>query len=435
MSHRSEAARAGNLRPDDPSAWCPLRHPLFRALFLSSIASNIGTSMQGVGAVWLMTSLSSSPLLVTLLQTSVSLPIFLLALPSGALADVVDRRRLLLVSQGWMLASAAGLAAVTLLNAITPWSLLLFTFLLGLGAALNRPAFQAVLPDLVERPELPAAVALGSAALNVARTVGPALGGLLVATAGPGCVFLLNAVSFVGLLLGFYCWQPPRQRALPAAGVLQALRAGLRYACQTRPLRAVLVRTGVFVLCGSALWALLPLLARRELQLGAIGYGLLLGCLGLGAVLGVVALPRLRQRISVKSLLAGGTVCFAVAAGLAGWIREGGILAALLVAAGAAWLLVIASLNAAVQTGTPSPVRGRALALYLMVLQGSMAAGCAFWGLVAWYAGIPLALFSSAAGLVAGLAVTACQPLPSDQKPGSSVDEGRTAGSLSPDPA
>jgi MFS family permease len=190
------------------SAWSPLRQPLFRALWLAAVTSNIGTWMQSTGAVWLMTSLTPSPLMVALVQTATSLPFFLLALPAGALADVVDRRRLLLGTQGWMLTAAALLGLLTLVGTTTPWTLLALTFLLGLGTAVNTPGWQAITPDLVPRPELPAAVALGGVAVNLARAVGPALGGLIVAAAGAGAVFLLNAASFVGVMIVLYRWHP-----------------------------------------------------------------------------------------------------------------------------------------------------------------------------------------------------------------------------------
>ncbi len=247
-----------------------MRLPLFRALWLAAVASNVGTWMHNVGAEWLMTTLAPTPFFVALMQTAETAPTFLLALPAGALADIVDRRRLLLVSQGLMLCAAVALAASALVGLTSPTALLLLTFALGLGAAVNGPAWQAIVPELVPRGELMAAVSLNSVAFNIARAVGPALGGLIVAAAGPWAVFLLNSLSFVGVILVIYRW--PREKAesiSPTERVVGAMRAGVRYARHAPELRNVLVRTGVFALCASALWALMPLVARAELGLGA----------------------------------------------------------------------------------------------------------------------------------------------------------------------
>jgi MFS family permease len=213
-----------------PSAWSPLRRAVFRSLWIASLASNVGTWMQNVGAAWLMTDLSASPLFVALVQAATNLPFFVLSVPAGALADIVDRRRLLLVAQSCMLLVAAALAAVTFAGQMTPWLLLGMTFLLGIGSVLNSPAWQATTPDLVPREEIPAAVALAGLSMNGARAVGPALGGLTVAAAGPGATFLLNAVSFLGVLVVLARWRRPRETsALPAERFVGAMRTGLRY--------------------------------------------------------------------------------------------------------------------------------------------------------------------------------------------------------------
>jgi MFS family permease len=279
-------------RQSSASAWGPLREPLFRALWIAAVASNVGTWMEDVGEAWLMTSLTSSTLLVALVETAGSLPVVLLAIPSGAFADLVDRRRLLLITQAWMLIVAATLGVLTVTGHTTPWLLLTLAFALGLGAAANAPAWEAITPELVTRDELPAAVTLGAVAFNVARAIGPALGGLLVAAIGSGAVFLLNAVSFLGVIIVLYRWRRPVEKSnLPPEHVLGALRAGLRYVRHTPTIQAVLVRAATFILCASALWALLPLVARRGLGLSAAGYGVLLGCIGLGGVTGASFLP------------------------------------------------------------------------------------------------------------------------------------------------
>jgi MFS family permease len=335
--------------------------------------------MHSTGAVWLMTSLTPSPLMVALVQTATSLPSFLLALPAGALADVVDRRRLLLATQGWMLIAAAVLGLLTIAGAVTPWTLLALTFLLGLGAAMNAPAWQAIIPDLVPRSELPAAVALGGVAVNVARAVGPALGGLIVAAAGTGAVFLLNAASFVGVMVVLYRWHPARrQSALPAEHIWEAMRAGMRYVRHAPALRAVLVRTAVFISCGSALWALLPLVARQEMGLSAMVYGVLLGSIGVGAIAGTALLARLRQRWAVDLLVAGATVVFAAVTLTVACVRDLVWLCTVLLAGGMAWTTLLSSLTATAQLALPSWVRARGLAMYVLIFMGGLAVGSAF---------------------------------------------------------
>jgi MFS family permease len=289
--------------------------------------------MQNVGGVWLMSSFSASPFLVALMQTATSLPVFLVGLPAGALADIVDRRRLLLFTQGMMLLAAGLLSAVTIAGAIGAIGLLVLTFVLGLGSALNMPTWQAGMPDLVPRRDLPAAVALNGVNVNVGRAVGPALGGAVVAASGPGAVFLLNALSFVGVLVVVYRWRPATvASALPAERVMSAIRAGVRYVWHARELRAVLLRAGVFIGAGSALWALLPVLIRQELGLGAAGFGLLLGCMGLGAISGATLLPRLRDRYSLDHALVGATLLFALVTGALAWLTNVVALGGLLVA-------------------------------------------------------------------------------------------------------
>jgi MFS family permease len=400
------------MRDRPASAWAPLRHALFRALWVAAVASNVGTWMQEVGQAWLMTTLEPSPLMVALLQTVESVPMFLLALPAGALADVIDRRRLLLGTQGWMAVAAASLGVLTLLGLVTPWSLLVFVFALGLGAALNMPAWQAVIPELVPRDELPAAVALNSVGFNVARAVGPALGGLVVAAVGSGVAFLLNAVSFLGVLLVLYSWRRRQHESLlPTERVLGAVRAGLRYVRHAPPLQTVLVRTSVFMVCASALWALLPVVARTHLEVGSVGYGLLLGCLGGGAVAGALVLPRVRRKLSTDGVIAAATIVFAVATVALAVVPVPVLLGVALLAGGSAWMAVMASFTVAAQVSAPGWVRARALAVYFLAFQGGMAGGSALWGAVAQHAGLSVALWAAAAGLIAGLVVMLRFPL------------------------
>ena len=395
-----------NQQPEIPneSAWSPLRQPLFRVLWLASLMSNIGTWMHEAGAGWLMTSLTASPLMVALMQTATTLPVLLLGLPAGALADVVDRRRMLLFTQAWMLMAAAILGVFTFLNVTTPWLLLILTFVLGAGAAMNAPAWQATAPELVSRPELPAAVGLTGMGLNLARAVGPALGGVVIATAGPSAVFLLNALSFLSVMAVLYHWRRrTKVSSVPAEPVLSAIRAAIRYVRYAPALSEVLVRTGIFVLFASALWALLPVLARHEMGLSSIGYGILFGCLGAGAVVGAIALPALRRRCSTESLAVGATIAFAVVTAALAEVRHFGWLCVVMIAGGAAWVTLMASFNVATQMTVPSWVRARALALYLLTFHGGMAAGSVVWGSLAQHGGVSVALWCAAGGLIVGL--------------------------------
>lgn len=364
-----------------PGAWSPLRRGLFLAFWLANLASLIGTWIHEVGAAWLMTSLSPSPLLVALVQAATSLPVFFLALPAGALADVIDRRRLLLGAQLWMLLTALSLGLLTLGGLTNAPALLALTFLLGIGAALNAPVWQAVLPELVPEDELPAAVALGSVGFNVARAVGPALGGLLVAAAGPGLAFVVNATTFIAVLGVVFSWRrAAKQEPLPPEPVVAALVGGLRFVRNADDLRAVLVRVGAFMICGSALWSLLPVVAKIELEVDAFHYGVLLGCLGAGAVAGAFFLARIREATSTDALVAAATLGLAAVVGGVSQVRAFGWLCALLLVGGVAWLALLSSFNTSVQILVPAWVRGRAVSIYLLVFAGGSTLGSAIWG-------------------------------------------------------
>ncbi|HEY2107075.1 MAG TPA: MFS transporter [Candidatus Binataceae bacterium] len=386
------------------SVWRTLKHRMFFWLTLAALVSNIGTWMQNVGASWLMTSLSPSPLMVALIQTSASLPILLLALPAGALADIVDRRRLLLFSQGWMLIAAGVLGLLTTLHAITPWSLLGLSLALGIGSAMNAPAWQAIVPELVPREELTAAVSIGGINFNLARAVGPALGGIVVAWAGAGATFILNAASFLAVMAVLFEWDRPHTgNVLPAERVMGAIRAGIRYARHAPALDAVLVRTAAFIIGASALWAVLPILARFELGMGAAGYGALLAFFGAGAMAAGAALPRLGQQLSRHAISGLATVWFALALiGLA-LTRNLLVVSILMAMAGASWTVTMTVFNVATQLSVPAWVQGRALAVYQVVLQGGMAAGSVLWGWVAERQGVRMAIGCAAAAVVVGL--------------------------------
>jgi MFS family permease/quinol monooxygenase YgiN len=400
------AVQAAEERPEaHQSAWAPLRYGLFRRLWTAQLASNVGTWMQNVGAVWLMGSLTGSPALVALVQTATTLPIFLFGLPAGALADIVDRRRLLLVTQTWMLLCATALGVLAAVDLVTPAVLLILTFAIGTGVALNQPAWQAIQPELVPRQDFAQAVALGGVSINVGRAAGPAIGGAIVAAAGPEYVFLANAASFLGVLAVLLTWRrEPRSTPLPAEHVVGAVRAGLRYARHAPSLRAVLVRTGLFIIPASAITALLPVVARSELGLGAEGYGLLLTAFGGGAVLAAAVLPRLRAREPLDLIVAGSSVVLGVVVLGVALLSSSGVIAAVLVVGGLAWLLAISSLNVSVQYSLPGWVRARGLAVYLLLFGGGTAAGSALWGVLADLVGTTIALSAAAAALAVGAA-------------------------------
>jgi MFS family permease len=391
-------------RPEPPSALAPLRSPVFRALWIAALVSNIGTWMQSVGAVWQVGNQSGSAALVALVQTAVSLPIVLLALPAGAAADVVDRRRLLLLTQTWMLASAAALGVATVLGLASPAAVLALTFLLGLGNAANAPAWQATIPELVGGRLLAPAVALNSAGFNIGRAIGPALGGLVVAAAGPAAVFGLNALSYLGVLAVLWRWRRPPQDKLGAGEqMLGAIGAGIRYVRFAPLLRAVLLRTALFILPASALWALLPVVARDALGLDATGFGLLLGALGIGSVAGAVVLPRLRRAVPIDRRVVAATCLYALATVVLAVVGSALVVGLAMVAAGMAWLAILTSFNVATQTAVPRWVRARALAVYLLVFQGGLAVGSALWGVVAGRVGERTALLAAAASFGLGL--------------------------------
>jgi MFS family permease len=357
--------------------------------------------MQNVGAGWLMTQLSVSPLMVSLVQAAAAIPVFLVVLPAGALADMVDRRRLLLFTQSWMVIAALALAVLTLFNAVTPWMLLAFTFVMGLGAVMNDPAWQAITPEVISPERHASAVALNSAGFNVARAVGPALGGLVVATSGSGWSFLLNAASFFGVIIFLYRWKRPPHEALATHGVGEAIAESFRYLRGAPKVRSVLIRTGAFSLGATSLLALLPVVCQPH---GAQGYGFLLTCFGLGALGGAALLPRLRLRYSLDGLVAGATIVFAMMTFAAGQVHVFEWLCLVLFTAGAAWIGILACFNLVAQTMCPSWMRGRAVSMYLLVLQGGMAIGSAVWGALATRYGVPEALAWSALALVLGLA-------------------------------
>jgi MFS family permease len=362
-----------------------------------------------------MTSLTPSPLIVSLLLTAESLPFFALGLPAGALADIVDRRRLLVVTQVAMAVAVGTLAVVTLAGIVTPLILLTLAFALGIATSLNDPAWHAIVPELLPNEEVAAGVTLSGVGINVARTLGPALGGFVVAAAGPGSVFVLDALSFLGVVGVLLTWRRERSPAvLPAERMFGAIRAGLRFARHSDALRHVLLRTFLFMVCGAGVMALMPVLG-RETGRGAVGFGLLLGSLGVGAVAGAPLLSRVRSRAGSDMLIGAGTLAFALVATGAGMVRGLSLLCPIMFVGGVAWISVLSTLTVRAQQASPPWVRARALAVYLIVFQAGIAGGSVLWGVVASRAGLSAAYFGIAGGLVLGAVVVARPRLASDQ--------------------
>lgn len=402
----------------DLSAFAPLRRDVFRSIWVASLASNLGTWIQNVGAAWLMTDLSSSPLIVSLVQASTTLPVFLIGLPAGALADIVDRRKLLLISQTWMLLMSGLLAALTAAGQMTPTTLLLLTCSMGLGFALNAPAWQAIIPELVPRQELQAAISLNSVSMNASRAVGPAIGGVVVASAGPAAAFLLNSLSFVAVLFVIYRWDRPREaKTLPGERLFGAMKAGLRYVRHSPAVRSVMIRGAAFVTGASGLWGLLPALVREDPTRGPGAYGILLGCVGFGAVAVTFVVPPLRQRLGSNGLLVAATLLYAGGMALISLDPHYVVWCLLLVPIGAAWLVGLTSLSGAVQSLVPAWVRARVIAVYLLVFFGGMTTGSILWGVVASRTSPKTALLGASAWMAVGLLASIRYKLPTGPQP------------------
>ncbi|ASY64984.1 MFS permease [Sinorhizobium sojae CCBAU 05684] len=384
----------------------PFRHDTFRTIWIASLASNLGGLIQAVGAAWLMTSISQSVNMVALVQASTSLPIMLFSLLSGALADNFDRRRIMLVAQGFMLAVSAALTASAYFGLITPWLLLLFTFLIGCGTALNNPSWQASIGDLVPRDDLPAAVTLNSVGFNITRSVGPAIGGAIVAAAGAAAAFAANTLSYVALLLALFRWRPVVQESrLPREALGRAVFGGLRYVAMSPNIGKVLLRGFAFGLSASALLALLPLVARDLVDGGPLTFGIMLGAFGLGAIGGALLSARLREHLTSETIVRCAFAGFALSAIVTALSSAAWLTSLVLTVAGACWVLALSLFNTTVQLSTPRWVVGRALSLYQTATFGGIAGGSWLWGVAAEEYGAADALIGSCLLMLAGIAI------------------------------
>jgi len=398
--------------PQPVGPWTPLRFKVFRWLWLAALFSNIGTWVQEVAAGWLMTDLSDAKFMVALVQAATMGPVFLLSLPAGALADIIDRRRLLLFAQAWSFCASGLLAALAFMEVLSPWVLLLLVSLLAIGAAIHMPAFQAIVPELVPRTHLKPAVMLNGVAINVARAIGPALAGVIISLLGVWAAFAINAVTFVVIFLVLFLWRrEPRSSPLPPEQLFNAILLGLRYARHDRSLQVVLARSALFMVFASSVWALLPVIVRHELDQGAAGYGIALTAVGFGAVSGVFLLPRLRGRMSTDQLAVAAAILYACGMFAMAYLKVFILLVPCLVLVGLAWLTMMTTLNAAAQTALPDWVRARGLAVFMIVFAGSMSGGAATWGLLADLTSTTIALTFAAIGAVVGTLFVSILPL------------------------
>ncbi|MEM1045269.1 MAG: MFS transporter [Pseudomonadota bacterium] len=394
--------------PEAGSPFAPFGHRAFLLLWIATVASNIGTWMHDVGAGWLMTELAPSPLMVAAVQSATTLPIFLFALLAGAVADIVDRRKLLLGINAAMGLAALAMTAFVHFGLMSPVLLLLFTFLFGTGTAFMAPAWQAIVPKLVPRSDLSAAIALNSMGINVSRAIGPALAGFLIVAAGLASPFLVNALSFIGIIAVLLWWKPKAEPAssLPSETIGGAIISGLRYAWNSPALTATLIRAASFFLFASAFWAMLPLIARDVLSGGPTLYGILLASVGAGAVGGAFLLPKIKKRLGADGTVAFGTIGTAVVMVLMALVPNQAIAVGAAALAGLSWIAVLSSLNVSAQTALPDWVRARGLSVFLTVFFGSMSLGSLVWGQVASIWGIPAALVAASVGAIALIPLT-----------------------------
>ena len=390
-----------------PGAFAPFGHRAFALLWTATLISNIGTWMHDVGAGWLMTTLNSSPAVVTLVQAATTLPVFLFALFAGALADRLDKRAMLITINIILTVVISVLAVLVWLEMMTPTLLILFTLAVGMGAAFMAPAWQAIVPQLIPREELKSAIALNSMGINISRAIGPALAGILIAGVGLAAPFALNAASHVVIIIALLLWRPETATKPRYHGpILGDMATGLRHVRNNEALRATAIRAASFFLFASAYWSLLPLIAREAEGGGSELYGMLMALIGAGAVTGALVLPQLQKKLSSDMAVRVGTIGTILAL-LVMAVSVAPI--ALLLAAflgGLSWITVLTSFNVSAQTALPNWVRARGLAVFLMVFFGSMALGSIVWGQVATATSVQIALIIAAAGLALGIVVT-----------------------------
>jgi MFS family permease len=395
-----------------PSAWAPLREPTFRMLWLVWMTANTILWMNDVAAAWVMTTLTASPVKIALVQTASSLPVFLLGLPSGAFADILDRRRYFIVTQFWVAASAAVLFAFTVMGALTANWLLLLVFANGIGLAMRWPVFAAIVPELVPRQQLGAALALNGVAMNLSRVVGPLVAGTIIASLGSQYVFALNFVLSILAAFVLIRWKrDSKPSVLPGERFIGAMRLGWQYVRESQRMKDAIIRTAAFFLHSTALLALLPLEAKRLGDGGATTYTYLLASLGMGAVIAATQLPRLRPRWNRDQLTDGGSIIQAFATAGVAFSPSLWTAAPAMFVAGVAWIVVANSVTIAAQLALPDWVRARGMSIYQMAIMGSAALGAVIWGRIAEWTGVPTSLVCASASMLAFLVITRGRPL------------------------
>lgn len=395
------------------STLAPFRHGIFRAVWTASLASNFGGLIQSVGAAWLMTSISTSSGMVALVQASTALPVMLFSLTAGAIADNFGRRQVMLIAQAFMLIVSVLLTLFAYLDLITPWLLLSFTFLIGCGTALNNPSWQASVGDMVPRSDLPAAVALNSMGFNLTRSVGPAIGGIIVAAAGAAAAFAANTLSYIALIVVLFRWKPQLPEAtLPRESMASAMGAGLRYVAMSPNIGNVSLRASVFGFTAGAILALLPLVARDLVGGGPLVYGIMLGAFGIGAVVGALISGKLRRMLTSEAMVRLSFAGFALCAWVAAFSPHAWQTSLGLLVGGACWVIALSHFNVTVQLSTPRWVVGRALSIYQTATFGGIALGSWIWGVMAESHGVEVALITAGCAMLAGGAIGLLVPLP-----------------------
>ncbi|MGI2033025.1 MFS transporter [Rhizobium panacihumi] len=399
--------------PDRVSPLAPFSHQTFRTVWFASISSNLGGLIQAVGAAWMMTSISNSQDMVALVQSSTTLPIMLFSLVSGALADNYNRRGIMLTAQIFMLVVSCLLTLCAYLDVLTPWSLLTFTFLIGCGVALNNPSWQASVGDMVPRDILPAAVTLNSVGFNITRSVGPAIGGAIVAGAGAAAAFAANTVSYLALIYALARWRPQYVKTkLPRETMLRAISAGIGYVAMSPNILNVMFRSFIFGISTSIILALLPIVARDLVSGGPLTYGIMLGAFGIGAIGGAFANAGLREKFSSETIVRISFCGFAISAAVTAFSTNAWVTTAVMLIPGACWVMALSLFNVTVQMSTPRWVVGRALSLYQTAVFGGMAGGSWMWGVIAENHGAPIAFLCSAAVMVLGIVIGLRMRLP-----------------------
>ena len=399
--------------PDRTAVLAPLDNRTFRLLWLATLLSNLGLLVQSVGASWTMTTMTGSHNMIALVQASTTLPIMLFSIFAGALADSFDRRTLMLIAQGSMMVVATTLTMLAMLDLLTPWLLLCFTFLMGCGLALFNPSWQSSVGDIVPREHLPGAVTLNAMGFNAMRSVGPAVGGLVVALAGAAAAFAINALFYVPFLLATATWKPhSKSTQLPRENFVGSIGVGLRYVSLSPNLLKVMLRGSLFGFSAVVIVSLLPSVTNTYVGGGALTYGTLLGCFGLGAVGGGLINSRLRERFSNEAIVRLGCIGFALGSVTLGVSRDPLLSHLALLPAGACWVAVVSLLNVSIQLSSPRWVLGRALSLYQTATFGGMSVGAWFWGRTADAFGLDLALLMAGAGLLLCAAIGLLSPVP-----------------------